>query len=139
MEIVKNLDYNTSLILFYIFIAVIFLIILNCFAIFVVSYNNNKRSLETSHMLFIIFRIYFELLQILYLPFISVFFFVLDCQNINGLIVHSTFNNVECFAGNNLIHFFVSIIGIILFITSSFIFIKFSFEVKSKSSSWNAK
>lgn len=135
-----KLNYNGFLILFYIFISIIVIAHMVLFIIMMMSMNVNKRGLETSHILFVIFRFYFELLQITFLPFVKTFLSIIDCsENAKGIVVNTNYEEIECFSGNNIVHVFISIIFLIVFVVSTFIFARFILDFRSKSSSWGSR
>jgi len=134
------LDYYYVIVIFYIVIGFLIFIMFVCLIINVMLINTNKHNLETSHVMFVIFRVYFELLQIIFLPIIELFFFLFKCKEDSaGFIIHEIFHDVNCFTGTNLVHIFVSILAIVMFVSSSIFLVKFCYEIRNKSQSWIAK
>jgi len=134
------MNYYNALVIFYVIIGILVFMLLVCLIIHIMLINVNKHNLETSHVIFIIFRIFYELLQIIYLPIIELFFILFKCTtNSNGLIVHEVFNGVYCFTGTNLVHIFVSILAIIVFVSGNFLLIKYGYENRTKTHLWLAK
>ena len=140
MNHLSALDYYYVIVIFYVVVGFLIFIIFVCLIINVMLINTNKHNLETSHVLFIIFRVYCELLQISYLPLIELFLFLFKCKDDGtGIIIHEVFRDVNCFTGTNLVHIFVSILALLLFVSSSIFLVKFCYELRSKSHSWIAK
>ena len=116
------------------------LIILVGLVILVMLLNSNKHNMETTHIMFIIFRVFCEMLQIIYFPIIELFLFFFKCKaDGSGTIKHEVFPDVLCFSGTNLVHIFVSMIGLVVFIGSSSFIVKFAYEIKTKTHFWLAK
>lgn len=135
-----SIDYYYMLVIFYIVISILIFMVFVSLIISVMMLNTNKHSLETSHFLFVIVRVYFELLQVIYVPLIELFLFLFKCKSdINGNIIHEIFSGVVCFSGTNLVHIFVSILGIMLIFCSSIFLVKFNYEIRMKSQLWLAK
>ena len=136
----SSLTYNHILVVLYVLVGFLIFMVLICLIINIMLINVNRHNLETSHIIFIIFRIFIELIQIIYLPMIELFFFLFKCKdNGNGIIFHEVFTDVMCFSGTNLVHIFVSILAIIIFVFASLFLIKFCYEIRTKSHSWISK
>lgn len=102
--------------------------------------NTNKHNIETSHILFIIFRVFCELLQIIYFPIIELFIFLFKCKaDASGTIKHEVFSDVMCFSGTNFVHIFVALIGLLAFSAGSAFIVKFAYEIKTRTHLWLAK
>ena len=135
----SKMDYYYVLVIFYVIIGFLIFMLFVCLIINIMLLNVNKHNLETSHLIFMIFRIFFEFLQIIFFPITELFFFLFKCNSVNGTIVHEVFPGVYCFTGTNLVHIFVSIMGIFVIVFGAIFLVKYGYENRSKSHLWLAK
>ena len=102
--------------------------------------RKTKKNGKNNHWSVYLFRIFSELLPVTIMPIFSMLFIPLKCFNSKGNItVLQDFEDVECFTGEHLVHFFIGILFLLIFFTITLGITMFAFEYRRKSLNTLAK
>lgn len=119
---------------FYLLISFIFIVVIAITYIHISTTRKTKKNAKNNHWSVYLFRIFTELLPIIIMPIFSVLFLPLKCftSTANALYLDD-FPTVECFSGEHLVHFFISILFLLIFLIITLTITMFAFEYRRKS------
>jgi len=134
---IQNTNWNVYILVFYLISGMFYFI---CFSILIIAMllfrSEIKKQESISGFFSGIYFLYSETQQILFIPILEYFLFIFNCQNNGqGQYIHEAFPDVVCFEGNMLVHMFISIINICLYVIIGFYNEKYIIDYRKRSSS----
>ncbi len=115
---VKEKTYNDMVMLNYVFLGLLFLL---GTLILYVGMSINKGPNGLNRPLFIV-KLSFDVLNyVLFYPIVDLFLCFFRCKaDANGIWFHKYYTDVQCYTGNNLIHVFTAVVGIMIIVSFSY-------------------
>ena len=133
-------NWSIFLLVFYLIISLIFSMVIIITYIHISTTRKTKKNSKNNHWSVYLFRIFSELLPITTMPIFSILFIPLKCFNTsNGNTYLQDYPAVQCFSGEHLVHFFISILFLLVFFFISVGITMFAFEYRRKSLNTLAK
>lgn len=127
-------SWRVFLVVFYLIVSLIFIMVIIISYIHVSTTRKTKKNSKNNHWSVYLFRLFSEFLPVLIMPIYSMLFLPLKCFDYRGNTTYlQDFSDLECFSGEHLVHFFISILFLLIFTVITLGITMFAFEYRRKS------
>lgn len=134
---ISTTSWNVYIVLFYFLSGLLYFVCLDILIISMLLLRSELKKQERISSVFSgIYSIYSETQQILFLPVLEYFLFIFKCnQTLDGSqYVHSAFSDEVCFQGIHIVHVFIAIVNIGIYVLLGYYNEKYIFDYRSRHS-----